>query len=717
MPEYFIVEVREMVVESYLPLLIVLIPIIGSVLIGLAGLKSPVYARFMAVTASGLSLYLSVELFRMILQGYTVFYPLPALAGIAMNLKIDLTGSVFCLFSAIVWFLAILASIPYMRHEEKQTRYFVFMILSLGGCLGVFLSGDFLSLFLFFELMTIAAYALVVHTQSDEAISAGANYLYLGIIGGLSLLSGIILLNTYGGTVVIAPLLNELMPLGGLATVIALLMIAGFGVKAGMIPLHIWLPQAHPVAPAPASALLSGIMIKTGAYGIIQVVTMLFTPTQNMADSSLWHYTENLGHIIIWMGIMTMLLAAIMAMLQNNAKRLLAYSSISQMGYILMGIGAAAYLGFDGPMGFGGFSYHIINHAFFKSGLFILFGIIYTRLHEVKLDQLGGLWRRFPVTFAAFAVCAAGITGIPGFNGYVSKTLLHHAIVEAFEHHHLWDLWVAEKLFMLTSGLTVCYIAKLVISVFFGPEPSGLKARLSGTASRENWLEKFVAVSFITVIIALGLFSEKIINQVIVPMAGTFTYNEYYLNYLAKTSVWVLPDLIGIVIALVLGAGLYVLFRKKDLFSYKPPVYLSVEYSVYRPIIRLLNRYFTGVGRKIDDTVNRGFHGTPVSLVMVSYGAGYLDDQFLNRLGIKIVRFSGYLFDNAYRLWMIAVDRSFGQIGQSLRKAFILLFKFDYSARGDRRFQIFSTSNIDFDLYIVLIVIVVILATSLLYFL
>ncbi len=717
MAEFFIVAVREMVVESFLPLMIVLIPITGSVLIGLAGLRSPVCAKFMAVIASGLTLYLSLELFIMILQGYTVFYPLPALAGIAMNLKIDLTGSVFCLFSALVWFLAILASIPYMRHDEKQTRYFVFMILSLGGCLGVFLSGDFLSLFLFFELMTIAAYALVVHTQSDEAISAGANYLYLGIIGGLSLLSGIILLNTFGGTVVIAPLLNELMPLGGLAAVIALLMIAGFGVKAGMIPLHIWLPQAHPVAPAPASGLLSGIMIKTGAYGIIRVVNMLYTPTQSMAESNLWHYTENLGHIIIWMGIMTMLLAALMAVLQNNAKRLLAYSSISQMGYILMGIGAAAYLGFDGPMGFGGFSYHIINHAFFKSGLFILFGIIYTRLHEVKLDQLGGLWRRFPVTFAAFAVCAAGITGIPGFNGYVSKTLLHHAIVEAFEHHHLWDLWVAEKLFMLTSGLTVCYIAKLVISVFFGPEPSGLQARLSGTTNRETWLEKLVAVSFIAVIIALGLFSEKIIKQVIVPMAGTFTYNEYYLNYLAKTSVWVLPDLIGIVIAFVLGAGLYLLFRKKDLFSFEPPVYLSVEYSVYRPVIRLLNRYFTGVGRKIDDTVNRGFHGTPASLVMVSYGAGYLDDQFFNRLGLKVVRFSESVFDNAYRLWMIAVDRSFGQIGQSLRKAFILLFKFDYSSRGDRRFQIFSTSNIDFDLYIVLIVIVMILATSLLYFL
>jgi len=717
MSELFMIEVSGMVVESLLPPLIILVPIIGSVLIGLAGLKSTLWSRFLAVIASALTLFFSTQLFMAMLQGYTVFYPLPALAGVDMSLKVDLTGSVFCLFSALIWFLATIASIPYMRNDKKQTRYYVFLILSLGGCLGVFLSGDFLSLFLFFELMTVSAYALVVHTQSDEAISAGANYLYLGIIGGLSLLSGIILLNTYGGTVVIAPLVHELIPLGGLAAVIAILMIAGFGVKAGMMPLHIWLPKAHPVAPAPASALLSGIMIKTGAYGIIRVVTMLYTPMKSMAESNLWYYTENLGHIIIWMGIMTMLLAAIMAVLQNNAKKLLAYSSISQMGYILMGIGAAAYLGFDGPMGFGGFSYHIINHAFFKSGLFILFGIIYTRFHDVRLDQLGGLWRRFPFTFAAFTVCAAGIMGIPGFNGYVSKTLLHHAIVEAFEHHHLWDLWVAEKLFMLTSGLTVCYIAKLTISIFFGPESPGLKAKLNSTTSGENWLEKFVSLSYIAAIVTLGLLSEKVIRQIIVPMAGTFTYKEYYLNYLAKTSVWVLPDLIGIAVALALGAGFYILFRKKELFSYKPPVYLSIEYSIFNPAIKMLKSFFTGVGRKIDDTINRGFHGTPASLVWVSYGVGYLDSQFLSRIGLRVVHFSETVFNYTYRLWMLGIDRSFGSIGQSLRKAFIVLFKFDYSARGDRRFQIFSTSNIDFDLYIVLIVIVIILASSLLYFL
>jgi len=717
MTEIFVLQVNDLVAESLLPLVIVLIPLVGSLLIGLIGLKSNLLRNLFTVAVSGVTVYLALEIFLTRLQGYQVIYNLPALAGIEMGFKVDLFGSVFILFSAVVWFLAVLASIPYMRQDPKQTRYFVFLIMSLAGCLGVFLSGDFLSLFLFFELMTLAAYALVVHNQTSEAFSAGGNYLYLGVIGGLSLLSGIILLYVYTDSVALVPSLQNIVHLKGIAALIATLMIAGFGVKAGMIPLHIWLPQAHPVAPAPASALLSGIMIKTGAYGIIRVAVLLYTPAKDLAESNLWHFTENLGHLIIWIGIVTMLLAAIMAVMQDNAKRLLAYSSISQMGYILMGIGAAAYLGYDGPMGFGGFTYHIINHAFFKSGFFILFGIIYTRLHEVDMGKLGGLWKSFPVTFAAFAVCAAGITGIPGFNGYASKTLLHHAIVEAFEHHHLWDLWLAEKLFMLTSGLTICYIAKLLIRIFLGSCPEKTAIKLKNKGAGENWLERLVALSFIAIISYLGLFPETMIKKVLIPMTETFTYAEYYVNYLYKTNIWNIHDLLGIVIGFTLGAGFYLLFTKKDLFSLKLPDYLSVEYSVYRPLTSILGATFTKTGRFVDENLNRGYHGTPALLARVSDEACYFDDQLLRKVGNQMAKTSRSAWDGLYELWAGNIKRLFGIIGFYLRKVFMTLFKFDYSTRGDERFRTVNISNIDFDLYIVLIVIGAILATSLLFIL
>ncbi len=717
MTDILALETGNMIINSTLPLLVVVIPIIGSLIIGLVGLRSAQIRNILAPAIAGITLYLTVELFLTILKGYTIIYNLPPLGGVAMSFRIDLTGSVFALFTALIWFLATLVSIRYMFHEQNQTRYYVFLIMSLGGCLGVFLSGDFLTLFLFFELMTLAAYALVVHSQTGEALSAGANYLYLGLIGGLSLLTGIILLNTYTGSVAIAPMLQDIVPLGDLAAVIAVLMIIGFGVKAGMIPLHIWLPQAHPVAPSPASALLSGIMIKTGAYGIIRVSTMLYTPARGLAESDIWYYTENFGHTIIWIGIITMLLAALMAVLQNNAKTLLAYSSISQMGYILMGIGAAGYLGYDGPMGFGGFSYHIINHAFFKSGMFIFFGIIYARLHEKRLDHLGGLWRRFPFTFAAFAVCAAGITGIPGFNGYVSKTLLHHAIVYAYEHHYLWDLWLAEKLFMLTSGLTVCYIAKLFISIFFGPGSPGLDAKLETAYSGETWIERLVAISFIGIIGFLGLSSPLMLKSVIVPMASAFTYSEYYLNYLANTGVWYLQDLFGIVIALVLGGVFYIVFKRKDLFSFEPPSYLSVERSLYRPAIAFMNISFTRAGRFIDDNINLSYHIAPALLGRTSAGADHLDERIFSSFGIRIVRTTSGVWDILYYSWTSLIELIFSRIGQYLRIIFMMLFKFDYSARGDKRYQTVNISNIDFDLYILLIVIGSVLATSLLFLL
>ncbi len=717
MADIFVIEITGMKVESVLPLLIVLIPIIGSLFIGLAGLKSDLMRNTLAVVIAAAVFVLSLILFITVAKGYTVFYDLPSLAGVAMSFRIDFFGSVFALFTALIWLLATLASIPYMKHEDKQTRYYVFFILSLGGCIGVFLCGDFLSLFLFFELMTLAAYALVVHVQTDEAISAGGNYLYLGIIGGLSLLSGIILLNAFTGSVTIAPMLQEIAALKELAALIAILMIIGFGVKAGMIPLHIWLPQAHPVAPSPASGLLSGIMIKTGAYGIIRVSTMLYSPAQNMAESNLWSYTGSFGHIIIWIGIITMLLAAVMAVLQNNAKRLLAYSSVSQMGYILMGVGAAGYLGYDGPMGFGGFSYHIINHAFFKSGMFILFGVIYARLHEKNLDRLGGLWRKFPFTFAAFAVCAAGIMGIPGFNGYVSKTLLQHAIVYAYEYQFLWDLWLAEKLFMLTSGLTVCYIAKLFISIFLGSQSDDLTAKLESGGTRETWIERGIAVSFICVISFLGLFSPYILKNIVMPMADTFTYSQYYLDYTANTSVWYPEDLYGIAIGLALGTGFYILFKWKNIFNYEPPSYLSVERSLYKPVTAGLNIIFTKTGSNVDNKLNSGFHGMPVLLEKTSAGTAYLDGQVLNTLGAQIVNTVAKIWDSVYDFWLGIVNLVFGNIWHFLRRVFMVLFKFDYSSRGDKRFETFSVSNIDFDLYLVLIVIGAILVTSLLFLL
>ena len=186
--------------------------------------------------------------------------------------------------------------------------------------------------------------------------------------------------------------------------------------------MHIWLPRAHPVAPAPASALLSGVMIKIGAYGIIRTVNMFFTPagveSQALPDpagqfAGLWHDLASIGYVMIWIGIGTMLFGAFMAFVQDNIKKMLACSSISQMGFIILGVGAGAYLGYEGAMGLAGASYHILNHALFKSLLFLAAGVLAYQLGELNMYKLGGLWRKMPFTAAATLVGSLGIVGMP----------------------------------------------------------------------------------------------------------------------------------------------------------------------------------------------------------------------------------------------------------------------------------------------------------------
>jgi formate hydrogenlyase subunit 3/multisubunit Na+/H+ antiporter MnhD subunit len=228
--------------------------------------------------------------------------------------------------------IAVLYSLAYMKHEHKRNRFYLFLLLSLGADLGVLFARNFLVLYAFFELLTLFSFVLVVHEESGEAMDAFKRYLYLGIAGGLSLLGGIILLYSTTGSLAIEPMLAGTQ--GWMGYLIAAMMIAGFGVKAGMFPLHVWLPRAHPVAPTPASALLSGIMVKVGIYGIMRTL-LLFSPF-SVAGAAI-------GHWLLWIGLITMLVGWVLALTQDHIKRLLAYSTISQIGYIIVGIGCMGF--------------------------------------------------------------------------------------------------------------------------------------------------------------------------------------------------------------------------------------------------------------------------------------------------------------------------------------------------------------------------------------
>jgi hydrogenase-4 component B len=586
-----------MLYHSSLPLWITLLPILVG--IGTYFLKGrwEVARKACSLAAAIFALGGVLVLFPFVLNG-VVFYDLLDFMQMGLFFEVDLIGWIFAFLIALLWFLATLFSFAYMDHEHNRRRYYSFLIVTLGSMLGVVMAGDFFTLFLFFELMTLSSFVLVIHEQDVAAMKAGILYLYLGIAGGLSLLFAILMLYTITGSVAIAPVLEEL---GGQRTLIYIMFLIGFGIKAGLVPLHIWLPQAHPVAPSPASALLSGIMIKAGAYGILRVSLILFSSPGEVGASDA-AYLFTVGNVLMWIGIVTMLLGAVMALLQSNMKRILAYSSVSQIGYIATGLGLATFLGIEGGMGFAGAVYHIVNHAFFKAGLFMMVGTVYIYTHEQEISRLGGMLKKMPLVAVTFLVAAFGIAGIPGFNGYPSKTLIHDALLIAIRDYSLLSLELAEKIFVLTSALTICYFIKLFRGIFLGPVPEKLdqdyKLPLSIT---------FVLSSFALIITAIGLFPNLVLERVIVPAAELLGYEGYAMDHLYHFHFFEWHPLEAMLIVVVLALFIYLPGAYRRWFDWKPPWWLSIYAIIYRPITHRFMELTCRAGMLVDSSVDKAY--------------------------------------------------------------------------------------------------------------
>lgn len=575
---------------NYLPLIAVLMPIISFIMIMFAQ-NSPWWRNSWSLAGSSVTLVAVALMYHSISQGQAIIFRIPMIVTpYDFYFRVDEFGFLFALIISFIWLMATVFALDYMNHEDNQGRFFAFFMLTLSGTVGVPLAGDLLTLLIFFELMSLASYVLVVHTQTKEAFSAGNLYLYLGIFGGMCLLTGMGLFYYSCGSLDIVSQACLLEGLNSYHLAAALLMFVGFGIKAGMVPLHIWLPRAHPVAPAPASALLSGLMIKTGAYGIIRLFALIYTPEKSIMSAeniivgaaNLWASVADAGFVIIWIGIVTMFFGAFMALIQNNIKKLLACSSISQIGYIIMGIGVAAYLGYEGAMGIGGATYHIFNHAFFKSTLFLAAGAIAYLTGELDMRKLGGLRHRMPFTTVVVLIASLGIVGIPLFNGYASKTLLHHAIVEAYEHHHLYSLYVAEKIFTITSAGTVCYFLKFLFLTFWRPAPDSL-----GEIKTEPVLMKAGMGILGASMILIGFAPYFVLHNLVGPALNAFTLDSYLVGYLLNINLFILPDLAAVALALGLGIIFFYLARRSGIFNLTIPAWLGIEY--YGPLtVKLL---------------------------------------------------------------------------------------------------------------------------------
>ncbi len=556
-----------------LPALLVAWPLVCALFVYPLGRWSEsVRNGFMAfVTAT--TLLAAAALVPLVASEHVVGTRVPMLLG-DLVFAVDSYAMLFAIFTAFLWFAATLYSLDYLKHEHQRDRFHTTSLVVLAAMLGVVLAGDLVTLYLFFEALGLTAFLFVIHTETDKAKRAAVKYLWMTVVGGLMLIAGIFLTYAIGGNGSLLPLpLEEATET--LKWVTFGLLVLGFGVKAGMLPVHVWLPDAHPVAPSPASALLSGVMIKAGAYGIFRTACALFRPpVAGEVEEALWEATAGFGLVILWIGIATMAIGVIMALGQSNSKRMLAYHSISQMGFILAGIGAAAYLGTEGALGVAGGLYHVVNHALFKGALFLGVGAVAFRTGELDMYKLGGLWKRMPLTFVLTLIAAAGITGVPLFNGFVSKCLIHHSLVEAFEFQHLASLGIAERIYVVTCGGTACSFIKLIGFTFlvkpkreYGPEVVDAPPRM------------LVAMGMLgAAIIALGIWPQIVLEGVIAPGLHTWGLSSELIEKYLNTMFLSPADLMSFVLAFAIGVVIFVVGIKFGLFHLRAPAWFGVNY-------------------------------------------------------------------------------------------------------------------------------------------
>lgn len=539
------------------------------------------------------------------ISGGMEFY-VPEVCGFGLYFALDGFRMVYAVVTAFMWLTATAMAKEYFGLHEKMGRFYVSWLWTLGAVMGVFLSGDLYTTFVFFEIMSFTSYVWVVQEEKEAALRAGGTYLAVAVIGGLTMLMGLFLLYHRLGTLRIDALGAAALACEDRTALYAAggCLLIGFGAKAGMFPLHIWLPKAHPVAPAPASALLSGVLTKTGIFGILAVSAGLFPGDRE------W------GSLVLALGAATMLAGAVLAICSMDLKRTLACSTVSQIGFILVGIGMQGLLGEENALAVCGTALHMLNHSLVKLILFLAAGVIYHNTHSLDLNVIRGFGRKKPLLAGIFLIGALCLAGIPGFGGYASKTLLHESILE-YGGGSL--MRAVEVLFLFSGGLTVAYMTKLFVTIFVQKnrdeerqrqydgtaERRGESAGESGgegigkSGGRERYMSPLSGSALTAaagLLLVWGLPPHAWMDRTAESMQGFMGArgNGHAVAYYSP------ENLAGALISVGTGVFVYLLFiRKTDTDRW--PKWLDLERMLYRPVLLVALPAVCGVFSRILD--------------------------------------------------------------------------------------------------------------------
>ncbi len=492
-----------------LPLLVA-IPLGSAFLLPLAGKKRDWFADLWANLAAFSLCALSFVALAGLMKGPgPVVYRMggwPPPLGITLILD-PLTAFMLVTVNLLA-FLATLYSVSYMRRYTEKWNFYTLFLLMLAGMNGVIITADLFNLFVFLEIASVASYALVAFGTEHEELEAAFKYTVMGSLAGAFILLGIGLLYGYTSTLNLADIgrvLAERAGPGGDSRIllfVTVLFLVGFGLKAALVPFHAWLPDAHPSAPAPISAMLSGVLIK--ALGIYALARILF---------NVFGINPKLLAVLMFLGALSMMVGVLLAVGQWDMKRLLAYHSISQVGYVMLGIGLGTPLGILGGL------FHLFNHSVFKSLLFLTSGAVEYATGTRDLRRMGGLRERMPCTAGASLAASLSIAGIPPFNGFWSKLIIILACVQAGRTGYAF--WA-----VLGSILTLASFMKLQKYAFFG------KLNEKYREVKEVPLTmRFAMVVLALVCLAGGLLLVPALVQYFLgPAAGVLEAGKEYVN-------------------------------------------------------------------------------------------------------------------------------------------------------------------------------------------
>ncbi len=421
----------------------ILTPVLGKISRSLRN-----FLLFVAVTWAGflfLKLYGETASFTWTMAGFTLVWRTTPLAWFFGSIPMAL-GLLILPFS-----------FSYLWTRERQDYFYFAFMMTLGSMMGILFAGDFLSMFFFWEIMTWSSFLNVIYYRY-EAQKAGLKYFVMSLIGAYSMLLAIVFLFAQFGALdfqTISIHLDELST--GSLLMVYILFLIGFGVKAAVIPLHTWAPDAYEVSPAPFTALFSGALSKMGVYGFVVLLFLLsgLKLTQGMGNV---YGTPTFHYVVAWFGAITAFIATLIAVVQEDAKKLLAYSSVGQVGYIILGLGVASTLSVAGAF------YQALNHAIFKGMLFLVVGGVFYRTGTHDMAKLGGLIKKMPYSFVVMLFGIITLAGIPPLSGFPAKWILYEALVDK---HMVFLLVVA----MIASTGAFLYAYRLIASIFLGPLP------------------------------------------------------------------------------------------------------------------------------------------------------------------------------------------------------------------------------------------------------